>query len=192
MSKKPTNRGSRKTAQRAALSAYAQTGNLRLALEAAKVGRRTHYDWLRDDPEYAAAFERAREEAADRLEEEAVRRAIQGVRRKRFTARGDPVIDPETKQQYEELVYSDTLLIFLLKGLRPEKFRESVTVVQTTGVQVHQVAGDVAAMAGTVLPPPEAVQAALRAAALRQIGHEPGGNGNGNGSGAKDAKGDGQ
>ncbi len=191
MSKKPTNRGTRKTAKRAALSAYAQTGNLRLALEAARIGRRTHYDWLRDDPEYAAAFERAREEAADRLEEEAVRRAIEGVRRKRFTSRGDPVIDPETKKQYEELIYSDTLLIFLLKGLRPEKFRESVTVVQTTGVQVHQVAGDVAAMAGTVLPPAEAVQAALRAAALKQIGQEPRGNGNGH-NGEKDAKGDGQ
>ena len=34
------------------------------------------------------------------------------------------MIDPRTKQPYLELDYSDTLLIFLLKGLRPQKYRE--------------------------------------------------------------------
>ena len=59
--------------------------------------RKNHYLWLRQDPEYARAFEGIQEEASDALKDEAARRAFAG---------------------------SDTLLIFLLKARRPEKFRE--------------------------------------------------------------------
>jgi hypothetical protein len=58
----------------------------------------------------------AKEMAADRLEEEAWRRAVDGVEEPVGFYRGEPGAYVRR--------YSDTLLIFLLKGLRPEKYRE--------------------------------------------------------------------
>jgi hypothetical protein len=83
--------------KRAMLAALARTGNVSAAARAADICRRTHYDWLGSDPDYRPAVEQAMEEAADVLEAVARQRAIVG---------------------------SDTLLIFLLKAVRPEKFRE--------------------------------------------------------------------
>lgn len=102
------------------LAALAETGNVSNACAAADVGRATHYEWLRDDPYYAKAAEDAMDQAADKLEEEARRRAHDGV--------DEPVF-------YQGEVcgtvrkYSDTLLIFLLKGAKPDKFRERSSVV---------------------------------------------------------------
>ena len=83
--------------KRAMLAALSQTGNVSAAARAAGIGRRTHYCWLDDDPRYVLAVEQAMEEAADVLEAVARKRAVHG---------------------------SDLLLIFLLKAIRPEKFRE--------------------------------------------------------------------
>lgn len=83
--------------KKAFLAAFAFCGNVTHACLNSKVGRRTHYEWLEKDAKYAAAFESAQDEAADNLEEEARKRAMGG---------------------------SDTLLIFLLKGALPEKYRE--------------------------------------------------------------------
>ncbi len=58
----------------------------------------------------------AEEVAADRLEAEAWRRAVEGVERPVGWYQGKP--GGYVKE------YSDVLLIFLLKGLRPEKYRE--------------------------------------------------------------------
>lgn len=52
---------------------------------------------------------------ADRLEREAMRRAHEGVRK--------PVYQGGKRVGFIQ-EYCDTLLIFLLKGLRPEKYRE--------------------------------------------------------------------
>ena len=88
--------------------------------EIAKVGRRSHYDWIRD-AEYAAMFQEAKEQAADHLECEARRRAVEGVE--------EPVY-------YKGEVcgtirkYSDLLLIFLLNGARPEKYRDKAPSTQ--------------------------------------------------------------
>ncbi|NPV80809.1 MAG: hypothetical protein HPY52_11115 [Firmicutes bacterium] len=102
--------------KRAFLAAFGQVGNLTQAAEIAGINRNTHYDWMQD-PEYAEAFEVAKKEAADRLEAEARRRAVEGVE--------EPVY-------YQGQVcgtvrrYSDTLLIFLLKGALPDKYKERV------------------------------------------------------------------
>jgi hypothetical protein len=82
------------------LKAYAITCQINKAAEMAGIDRGTHYDWLKD-PEYKAQFEAARVQAADMLEEEAVRRAFDG---------------------------SDVLLIFLLKAARPDKYRENRSI----------------------------------------------------------------
>ena len=81
----------------------------------AGIDRGTHYDWLKD-PEYKAQFEAAKLQAADMLEDEAIKRATIGG--------------------------SDTLLIFLLKGARPQKYRDNVRQEVTGpggGAVVHKV-----------------------------------------------------
>ena len=85
------------------------------AAQRAGIDRGTHYDWLKD-PEYKAQFEAAQLQAADMLEDEAIRRAYHGVE-KPITVAGKREIIRE---------YSDTLLIFLLKGARPQKYRDNV------------------------------------------------------------------
>jgi hypothetical protein len=63
---------------KAFLAAYAQTGNLTQAAAIAKCGKRQHYRWMMD-PDYEAEFEEAHKEACDHLEQEARRRAVEGV-----------------------------------------------------------------------------------------------------------------
>jgi len=111
------------------LAAYAEVGNITRAAEIAGVDRTTHYKWIESDDEngsYMKAFKAADEQAIEKLETEARRRAIEGLRKKKFDSKGNPIIDQETGKQYEEHDYSDTLLIFLLKGARPEKYKDRV------------------------------------------------------------------
>lgn len=109
-------KGGRSAKQRAFLAAYAETGNITAAAKLSKVARKTHYRWL-DDQAYSADFADAHEQACDALEAEARRRAHDGV--------DEPVF-------YKGSVcgavrrYSDTLLIFLLKGAMPEKYKDRV------------------------------------------------------------------
>jgi hypothetical protein len=128
---------------RAFLAAFRVTASITRAAEAAGIERDLHYRWLKDSKGYAAAFERAREEAGQTLEDEAVRRAHQGI----FTpniwkgqfayAESDYIPDPETSSKKLKLYklkedakplgvvnYSDQLLMFILKGLKPDKYRE--------------------------------------------------------------------
>lgn len=109
--------------KRAFLTAYVELGHIGQSATAAGVDRTTHYYWMREDPDYVGAFHLAEEMAASALEDEARRRALQGVKRLKFH-KGDPIIDPDTGEPYFEHEYSDTLLIFLLKSVYPEKFRE--------------------------------------------------------------------
>jgi hypothetical protein len=76
---------------------------------------------------YSQRFKDAHAVAVDGLEEEARRRAVEGVRRYKFD-KGAPVLHPETRLPYFEHEYSDALLIFLLKGAKPDVYRERVQV----------------------------------------------------------------
>ena len=89
----------------------------------AEVGRTTHYEWLERSPEYRRAFEAAKEDAADNLEAEVYRRAVKGVRK--------PVGWYMGKAGGYVREFSDVLLIFYLKALRPEKYRERVDLRAT-------------------------------------------------------------
>jgi len=108
--------------KRAFLAAYALTGNIGEAAKAADIHRQTHNKWLEADPVYAAAFVQAKEDAGDALETEARRRAVEGVEEPVFY-KGDEVATVRK--------YSDVLLIFLLKGIRPDKFRDNRSVALT-------------------------------------------------------------
>ncbi len=106
--------------QKAFLAAFRETGNVRLACKAVSVGRSSHYRWLEKDAEYHSAFNLAKEDATDVLEAEAHRRAVEGWEEPAGWYRG----------QAGGMVrkYSDVLLIFLLKSLRPDRYRERVDV----------------------------------------------------------------
>ena len=108
--------------KRAFIAAFAQSGNVRAAVEAAAIGRSTHYEWLRTDPDYVRAVEIAKQDAIDILEAAAAQRAVTGVR-KYLYHNGQPVVDLNGAHLFE-MRFSDVLLIFLLKGLRPDKYRE--------------------------------------------------------------------
>jgi hypothetical protein len=104
-------------------------GNVVQACIAAEVPHRTHYHWMDHVPEYAAGVRLVDRVILARLEAEADRRAIEGLQRLRFY-KGQPIINPETGQPYEEREYSDTLLMFRARALAPEKYkdRSDVTV----------------------------------------------------------------
>jgi hypothetical protein len=77
--------------------------------------------WLAEDPEFQRLYDEAIEDAMDRLESAARKRAEFGVERPVFQhgIEVGTVID-----------WSDNLLMFLLKGRRPEVFKERSEVDQ--------------------------------------------------------------
>lgn len=106
--------------KRAFLTALVETGgNITRATELAEIDRSTPYSqpWLEDE-EFQEALSRAKLMAADHLEAEAVRRAYEGVKEPVGFYQGAP-------SAYVQK-YSDTLLIFLLKGLKPEKYVDRI------------------------------------------------------------------
>lgn len=92
-------------------------GVVTTAARAASINRSTARQWRLKDPEFAAAWADALEDAVDELEKEAHRRAVQGVE--------EPVFY-QGQQVSVIRRYSDALLITLLKANRPEKYRERV------------------------------------------------------------------
>jgi hypothetical protein len=103
------------------LQAYVITCSVQRASRLAKVRLHAHSNWMQEDPTYPGRFRQARELAAQTLEDAAVRRAIEGVRRP-ILYKGKPVyIRGEPQYQIE---YSDQLLILLLKANNPEKFKD--------------------------------------------------------------------
>jgi hypothetical protein len=105
--------------QQSFLAAFVATASITKAAEAAKIHRQRHYTWLEDDPHYPALFEHAKTEASQSLEDEAVRRAHEGVL--------EPVFY-KGKPAGVVRVYSDGLLQTLLKGWLPEKYRDRANV----------------------------------------------------------------
>jgi len=103
--------------KRAYLVAVIATGSRTEAAEVAGISRGTPYGpvW-RNDAVLQAALRQAEEASADLLEAEARRRAVQGVE--------EPVGWYKGKPGGYVRKYSDVLLIFLLKGLRPDKYKD--------------------------------------------------------------------
>lgn len=125
------------------LKELSETGNVSAACAAAKISRPTAYTHKREDAIFAQAWEDALESAADILEAEARRRAYEGVSEPVFY-KGQEVA---TVQKY-----SDTLLIFLLKGAKPEKYRENVKAEVTGSLEVHAIFDALASMTNTDEP----------------------------------------
>jgi len=97
------------------IAELARTGNVTRAAIAAGVSYRNVYHHRSVDPDFAALWDEAREMSKDVLAHEARRRAVDGVAEAVYY-QGEVV---GTVQRY-----SDTLLIFLMKGEMPDKYAD--------------------------------------------------------------------
>lgn len=123
-----------------ALVQFRELGTVKAACEAAGIGRRTWYDWLEADPEFASLVMAANEDVTDELEAEAIKRA-------------------KAKDG------SDTLLTFLLRARRPQLYREK-QVIEVVSPDVQDRLQRQADAIMAICPPETAQQLA---AALREI-----------------------
>jgi hypothetical protein len=137
------------------LRAYARSGVVLTGSQAAGVARSTFYDWQAKYPEFAIAAGEAREAAADRLEQEMLRRATTGDRQPIY--QGAKLVGYRRQR-------SDNLLMFALKGARPGKYKDKlldsadlVTLLQRIRVAAARIRGDV------VEAEPESTDAAVTA-----------------------------
>lgn len=112
--------------KRAFLRALAETGTVMRAAKASGIDRTLVYTpaW-RDDVQFQDAMARAKLMAADLLEAEVFRRAVEGVERPTGWHKGVP------GGYVRE--YSDLLLIFALKAVKPE-YRDQV---EARGAALH-------------------------------------------------------
>ena len=106
------------------LTELASTGNVTYSAHKVKMSRRYMHEYrdAKDEkgnskhPEFCAAWDDAIEISIDILEQEARRRAYEGIDKPVGFYQG---ISLQTVKQY-----SNTLLVFLLKALRPKKYME--------------------------------------------------------------------
>lgn len=99
-------------------------GNVTRACKAVGISRTIAYEWRDASPEFAQAWDRFKAQGMEALEDEATRRAYEGYD-KAVTFQGQVT---DTVREY-----SDTLLIFLLKGGKPEKYRERTELTGAGG-----------------------------------------------------------
>lgn len=92
-------------------------GNVSNACEAARIGRQTAYDWRNGEDSFRSEWDAVVDKHMDALESEIYRRAHKGTEKPVFY---------QGEQCGSILEYSDTLAMFILKGHRPEKYRENI------------------------------------------------------------------
>lgn len=131
------------------LRTFAISGIVLQGCRAAGVSRATIDKWRAASEWFDELYELAIEEAADRIEAEAIRRAVDGYDEP-VIYQGMPttVVDPITGQERQLTIrkYSDTLMALVLKGARPDKYRENHKV------EVEGGAGGVLIVPGVIDP----------------------------------------
>lgn len=128
------------------LAAYRATCSITKAAEAADMEKTMHYRWLKEDQDYAREFAIAHDEAIQTLEDEAIRRAHEGIAKPlvyqgqfmyaSYHKNGKGIGPPLAIQEY-----SDSLLMFLLRGARPAKYRERFQHEVTGSLNVTRYKG---------------------------------------------------
>lgn len=138
------------------IKALGNSGNVTIACKAAVIDRVTAYTKRKADPEFRDRWRVALNEAAELLEAEARRRAEHGVDEPVIhqgqlmgswvNAKGEVVTKDAPGAKLIPLTikkYSDTLLIFLMKGAKPQKYRDNAKIEHTGagkgGAIVHEV-----------------------------------------------------
>jgi hypothetical protein len=119
----------RRVLKAAFLGHYRLVGNVTKACELAGIGNRTRiYEWQQADDTFAHQMAEARVQAIELLEAEARRRAYDGW--------AEPVYQRGV-QVGTVTRYSDNLMMFLLKGLAPETYRDRLDVRAITTSEVQ-------------------------------------------------------
>lgn len=109
------------------LEALKVTCNVTEAARLVEVSRTELYRMKREEEDFARAWEEALQVGAEALEDELIRRAKEGVLKPVF-------YKGEVCGEIRE--YSDTLGIFLLKGAKPEKYKERVEQEHKGGIDL--------------------------------------------------------
>ncbi len=112
------------------LTALEETASVTAACARIVVSTRAMYEIRKRDPEFRKAWAAAIELGIDALEDEAVRRAREGV--------DEPVFHRGSKCGNIRR-YSDTLLMFILKAARPEKYKDRAANEISGGLSVNVV-----------------------------------------------------
>lgn len=97
------------------LAELRQHATIKRAAKTARIHHGTVYKYLAKDAEFRKQVDEALAIGSRALEQEAIRRAVDGVKEPVFY-QGEKVAAVTR--------YSDTLLIFMLKGLRPERYKD--------------------------------------------------------------------
>lgn len=118
------------------LAELEKCGNITAACKLAKIDRKAVYRW-KPDPAFLVEYKEALSMGIDAIEDEATRRAFEGVKK--------PVFQQGKRVGYVQ-EFSDTLMIFLLKGRRPEIFKDRHELtgkdggpIQTTNVDLKDL-----------------------------------------------------
>lgn len=155
-SKKPRKRATKPAQWRKAfLAALARHGNATLAAEQARISRPVPYRHRAEDPVFAAAWAEAMEEAADHLEFAAWQRATEGWEEPVYGSLGPGQGGGQIGSIRR---FSTALLIFLLKGIRPEKYRDRFDFRHMGQLQVQHDHK----LADTIATDPQAAQLAYQ------------------------------
>lgn len=122
------------------LESLRQGHTVKFAAQAVGVTRRTAYLHRDKKAAFAEAWAESESEGTEALEQEARRRAVDGVT--------EAIYDKKGQMIGETTRYSDTLLIFLLKGRKPDTYRDNVKV-DNTGQVTHKHEGSVLVIGGS-------------------------------------------
>ena len=115
------------------LKALSDTGSVSTAVAIAGTSRTRVYELRKADPAFASAWEDAEEIAVDRLEEEARRRAVEGVEEPLVSA--GRLVRDDSGQPIMVRRYSDNLLLALIKAHRPSR---RIGALPTAGAAVGE------------------------------------------------------
>ena len=118
------------------------------AIAVAGTSRSRVYELRRSDPEFAAAWDDVEEIAADRLEDEARRRAVDGVPEPLVS--GGKIVRDDDGQPIAIRRYSDPLLLALLRAHRPPRRERSVRFALPALRSAADAVGAMASITGAV------------------------------------------
>jgi len=139
------------------LEALADTGSVTKAAVVAGTSRTRVYELRKVDPAFAAAWAEAEDIAVDQLEDEARRRAVEGVPEPLVSA--GKLVRDDNGQPITVRRYSDSLLMALIKAHRPprrERSKPFPLLLQSAADAPNAIASIAAAVAEGTIAPAEA------------------------------------
>ena len=98
------------------LRSFVETGRINRAAALSGVAMSSHYQWVRNDPAYKLAFEDAKAQFAEEMEQEVRRRGFEGFKEVRVERRKNEEGDWEEIAESSVSKYSDALALAWLKA----------------------------------------------------------------------------